>query len=113
MSDREKLIEILSVPIYPHLDADPAEVVADYLIDNGVTVQKWIPVSERLPAYNVDVLVYRPTMALKVFISSYEGYYGEDDNEWYEGWSRYGKDMAGTSVVTHWLPLPELPKECE
>ena len=40
MSDREKLIEILSIPIFPHLDADPAEVVADYLIDNGVMVQK-------------------------------------------------------------------------
>lgn len=45
MSDREKLIEILRVPIYPHLDADPAEVVADYLLDNGVTVRergRWI-----------------------------------------------------------------------
>lgn len=38
MSVRERLIEILRVPIYPHLDADPAEVVADYLLDNGVTV---------------------------------------------------------------------------
>lgn len=35
---REKLIEILRVPIYPHLDADPAEVVADYLLDNGVII---------------------------------------------------------------------------
>lgn len=33
---REKLIEILSVPIYPHELADPAEVVADYLLDNDV-----------------------------------------------------------------------------
>ena len=33
---REKLIEILRVPIYPHELADPAEVVADYLLDNGV-----------------------------------------------------------------------------
>lgn len=35
MTDRERLIQILRVPIYPHLDADPAEVVADYLLDNG------------------------------------------------------------------------------
>lgn len=48
-NEREKLIGILRVPIFPHLDADPAEVVADYLIDNGVTLQEWIPVSERLP----------------------------------------------------------------
>ena len=33
---RERLIEILNVPIYPKEGVDPAEVVADYLIDNGV-----------------------------------------------------------------------------
>lgn len=33
---REKLIDILSVPIYPHELADPAEVVADHLLDNDV-----------------------------------------------------------------------------
>ena len=35
---RNKLIEILRVPIYPHELADPAEVVADYLLDNGIVV---------------------------------------------------------------------------
>lgn len=38
MTDRERLIEILSVPIHPRIGADPAEVVADYLLDNGVIV---------------------------------------------------------------------------
>ena len=33
---RQKLIEILRVPIYPHELADPTEVVADYLLDNDV-----------------------------------------------------------------------------
>lgn len=36
MTIRKKLIEILKVPIYPHEQADPAEVVADYLLDNDV-----------------------------------------------------------------------------
>lgn len=36
MGMREKLIEILSVPIYPHELADPIEAVADYLLDNDV-----------------------------------------------------------------------------
>ena len=35
---RERLIEILSKPIYPKVGVDPAEVVADYLLDNGVIV---------------------------------------------------------------------------
>lgn len=38
MTERERLIEILSVPIHPRIGADPAEVVADYLLDNGVIV---------------------------------------------------------------------------
>ena len=38
MTDREKLIELLKVPIHPLVGADPAEVVADYLLDNGVTL---------------------------------------------------------------------------
>ena len=36
MGMREKLIEILRVPIFPHELADPTEVVADYLLDNDV-----------------------------------------------------------------------------
>ena len=35
---RDRLIELLSKPIYPKIGADPAEVVADYLLDNGVIV---------------------------------------------------------------------------
>ena len=35
---REKLIEILRKPIFPHELVDPAEAVADYLLDNGVIV---------------------------------------------------------------------------
>ena len=33
---KEKLMKILSVPIYPHELADPTEAVADYLLDNDV-----------------------------------------------------------------------------
>ena len=36
MAMREKLIEILRVPIFPHELADPTEAVADYLLDNDV-----------------------------------------------------------------------------
>ena len=42
MDVREKLIEILRKPIFPHELVDPTEAVADYLLDSGVTVQKWI-----------------------------------------------------------------------
>lgn len=49
MTVREQLIEILRKPIFPHELADPTEAVADYLLDNGATVQRegklyWKPV---------------------------------------------------------------------
>lgn len=40
MDVREKLVEILRKPIFPHELADPIEAVADYLLDSGVTVQE-------------------------------------------------------------------------
>ena len=46
---RDELVALLKVPIHPRIGADPAEVVADYLLDNDVTIQHWIPIEERLP----------------------------------------------------------------
>lgn len=40
MTDREKLLEILNKPIFPHDAVDPLEAVADYLLDNGVIVRE-------------------------------------------------------------------------
>jgi hypothetical protein len=115
---REKLIEILRVPIYPHLDADPAEVVADYLLDNGVTIQKWIPVTERLPGvasthktpwdnYSESIRVLcaclqadGKRMVKEGYCKVYEGY--EANPHW---------KIPGTiHSVTHWMYLPEPPK---
>ena len=111
MNVRQKLIDLI-------IDAkrtDPetgsfTEYLADHLISNGVTVQEWIPVKDRLPQYNNDVLVYRPNMAMKILVDNYAGYYGEDDDEWHEGWAKYGKDIHGKSIITHWAYLPQPPK---
>lgn len=40
MTVKEKLMELLNKPIFPHEQADPIEAVADYLLDNGVTVRE-------------------------------------------------------------------------
>ena len=59
MDVREKLIEILRKPIFSHELVDPTEAVADYLLDNGVTVQEWISVKDRLPDWmDGKVLVF-------------------------------------------------------
>ena len=58
MDVREKLIEILRKPIFPHELVDPIEAVADYLLDNGVTVQEWISVNDRLPEEKESVMIW-------------------------------------------------------
>ena len=111
MNVREKLIDLI-------LDAkrtDPetgsfTEYLADHLIAHGVTVQEWISVDDMLPPYNQAVLVYRPNMAMEILVDNYAGYYGEDDDEWHEGWAKYGKDIHGKSIITHWAHLPMSPK---
>lgn len=64
---------------------------------------EWISVKERMPRYNKDVITFAPNMAMPIVVDWYNGYYGEDDNEWHEGWN------TGRSI-THWMPLPEPPK---
>ena len=112
MSDmRKKLIELLSVPIYPHLDADPAEVAADYLIANGVRLEtetsdkasektsEWILVSERLPESGQHVLCVLKNGGLDIC-------------QWCsfdKSWSN-DHDWCQEKDVTHWMPLPEPPK---
>ena len=59
MDVREKLIEILRKPIFPHELVDPIEAVADYLLDSGVTVQvldgcKYCEEYEDLPEHFVS-----------------------------------------------------------
>ena len=93
MDVREKLIEILRKPIFPHELADPIEAVADYLLDSGVTVQEWISVDDRLPNPFESVLVFRDG---KISIDYNEG----------NGWFAY--DFNGKRV-THWMPLPLAP----
>lgn len=50
---------------------------------------KWIPVTERLPELNANVLVY----------SAHSGLIRIDANIWFD------------RNATHWMPLPQPPKE--
>ena len=83
--------------------------IADHLIANGVTVQKWIPVTERLPDTAERVLVCKTWLGM-VYKPVY-GYYQDFPNQkgcWYvltdEGYYPQRE-------VTHWMPLPEPPAE--
>ena len=99
---REKLIELIGTTEYgngsligKNFQKGFIEKIADHLIANGVTVQRWIPVTERLPTEEEaddDGFVFAYTIANKKIIAR---------------WT----DVCRFSVlVTHWMPLPEPPK---
>ena len=101
MDVREKLIEILRKPIFPHELVDPIEAVADYLLDSGVTVQEWISVTERLPEKGEEVLVF----------DTRENWTGFAWLRPDETWTALGFDFPfDFGEVTHWMPLPQPPK---
>ena len=93
MDVREKLVELVKRAIIDWQHGDASEWIADYLISNGVTVQEWISVEDRLPKPFESVLVFRDG---KISIDYNEG----------NGWFAY--DFNGKRV-THWMPLPLAP----
>lgn len=83
---------------------------ADHLIANGVTIQRWIPVAERLPENNSPVLVYLKNYTIQ---GGYVVHIGSYDTAGF--W--FLRTQPGITsipvrewVVTHWMPLPEAPK---
>ena len=66
--------------------------------------RRWIPVEERLPQNYISVLVYTPTAEPLPMV--HEAYIG-DDGEWHSS-VVYG---VNNEDVTHWMPMPEPPKE--
>ena len=94
MDVREKLIEILRKPIFPHELVDPTEAVADYLLDSGVTVQEWISVDDRLPEPKENAICINRHGDMMI------GTY----TEW--GWMF----PCYFEEPTHWTPMPQPPK---
>lgn len=113
MDIRQKLVELLDKADVACLRTDCFEgckfysekddncvnkLTADILITNGVTIQRWIPVTERLPEESGEYLAY---------CGKYDGicvlYYeiSKTKRKWRTKWKE----------VTHWMPCPQPPKE--
>lgn len=65
-------------------------------------VPKWISVEDRLPSAEVDVLVLTRSKSGSVNVD--KGYFAADLGRFVH---------RGGAEVSHWMPLPELPKEVE
>ena len=90
---REKLIQLIEEEYYCSI-----EEMADHLIANGATVQKWIPVSERKPQVGEWVLTYYEDKRHRV--TKY-------DKDGFPILLTVGLEWVS---VTHWMPLPVPPK---
>ena len=113
---REKLVELLDEArakrreiCYAHTDCNSCvfgeegencgdKMIADHLLANGVTVQEWIPVSERLPQHG-DIVLCNTRYRYEVL--QWDG----RANRWVNNFMNPKKEY-----VTHWMPLPTPPK---
>ena len=92
MDVREKLVKLIRHEVVPYF----AERIADHLIANGVTVQEWISVKDRLPTRE-DANETESILAI-------------NKDEKYVG--RWVWDIVARwpTEFTYWMPLPEPPK---
>ena len=107
MDVREKLVELLTGfygcdPMYYNVDA---LAIADHLVSNGVTVQEWISVKDRLPEDSNDgfadaVLVTDGFVQHMAYFVGGEWRFAESGEIKEPMWYR----------ITHWMPLPQPAK---
>ena len=91
MDVREKLVELIESARY--WGSGTSEEIADHLIDNGVTVQEWISVKDKIPPDQEEVLVL--TQSKNGVRNVDKGYWAIDHFI-----------HRGRAEVTHWMPLP-------
>ena len=108
MDVREKLMELLrDVQYLGGLE----EKIADHLIANGVTVQEWISVDERLPDNKEDDWVLAQVVEDNGYMHIPRVMeYRESKNDWFDDTCGWLSNHNGLFTVTHWMPLPEPPK---
>ena len=99
MDVREKLVELLADA---GMGKTERNFLADKLIANGVTVQEWISVKDRLPEageYVVCIAKRNPFSMFMPMVARIKK----------NGWVNPITEQY-ISEVTHWIPLPEPPK---
>ena len=96
MDVREKLIELLKQIKYVSI-----ENAANILIDNGVTVQEWISVDEKLPQNFISVLGYMTDA----------GEFPPVRECYTVGNVFFFPALGDIHPVSHWCEMPQQPAE--
>ncbi len=113
MDIREKLVELISKSLCRHIhkSCKLAENIADDLIADGVTVQEWISVKDRLPDNQEHDWVLAQVVEDSGFMHiSKVMEYRQQRNDWFEETYGWLSEHNGAFTVTHWMPLPQPPK---
>ena len=93
MDVRQKLVELLQVDLSGSDGYEP-ELIADYLLDNGVTVQEWVSAKNRLQNEPMRCLVY----------TKRGEYWGYEITYYNQGfYTQYAETI-------YWMPIPQPPK---
>lgn len=99
MDVREKLVELLKTLPTRNGYTD-LEDIADHLIANGVTVQEWISVDERIPQNFVSVLGYMTDA----------GEFPPVRECYTVGNAFFFPALGDVHPVSHWCEMPQPPK---
>ena len=100
MDVREKLVELIESARY--WGSNTSEEIAENLIKNGVTVQEWVSVDDRLPesgGYVVCIAKRNPFSRFMPMVARIEK----------NGWVNPITEQY-LSEVTHWMPIHQPPK---
>ena len=91
MDVREKLVELLAPT---SLNFEEAIYLADYLVKNGVTVQEWVSVTERLPDWREGKVLVFTKYGFSICERTVNNRWRGQQANW----------------ITHWAYLPQPPK---
>ena len=115
MDVREKIVELLK-SVLPNFRNNmaywgekPIYEFADCLLANGVTVQEWISVKDRLPdACGFPCLLCGKNSfgQIRVF-EGFTGYMERGKFEWHSNQKDIDIDVW---TITYWMPIPKPPK---
>ena len=104
MTDREKLKRIVEKAAFRCLPSTTQlfhiNMLTTELIANGVTIQRWIPVTERLPEEQGFYRVYHKNSK------------AISDRFYYKDCPDLFANVTG-DPITHWKPIEQPPKEVE
>ena len=105
MDTREKMVDLVKNSLRAYgkdleKTVEPFEFIADFLISNGVTVQEWISVDERLPENFISVLGYMTDA----------GEFPPVRECYTVGNAFFFPALADVHPVSHWCEIPKPPK---